>query len=249
MTASESSYEVRMRAALERGATAELESIAQEAFSDPDAKEHDLAWVAAAAHEKDLASNIKLLETFISRFPASLHLPRIYFASHLARQSRFDEATEHARRYLRFARDAGVFATLGSARILREGVSQAFLLLTAAYTELGARSYSERVLKHALDFDLVPRLAAGIEGELSRLATEVQLPPNKAANDRWNAFLETGAGADTLYKTCMDRGFPILAKRVDLLEGNFRFNAAFKVREAEMYMIEHAMADNAHGLI
>jgi len=248
MTASESSYEARMRAALDRGATAEVERLALEAFEDPGANENELAWVAAAAYEKGLASDIKLLETFVRRFPGSLHLPRIYFASHLARQSRFDDATEHARHYLRCARDAGVFATLGSVRILREGVSQAFLLLTAAYTELGARSYSERVLRHALDFDLVPRLAAGIESELARLATEVQAPPNKAANDQWNAFLETGAGADALYKTCMDRGFPILAKRVDLLEGNFRFNAEFKVREAEMYMLVHSTADNAHLL-
>lgn len=223
--------------------------IAREAFGDTSLEEGSLAWIAAVAYEKSVKAAPDLLEIFVKRYPASLHLPRVYFSNLLARAGRFDDATEQARRYLRQTKDAGVLVNLGSARILREGVSRAFLLLTAVYTELGARSYSERVLRHALEFELVPNMVDSIKQELSRLAVEERDAPNRAANEKWNAFLANGSGADALYKLCVDRRCPILAKRVDLLAGNFRFNRQFKISESEIFMLVDMTADGAYVLL
>lgn len=243
-----SSYEDRINQALASNQPGEVERLARQAFADPAADEGNLAWVAAVAEEKGVPSAGELLEAFVNRYPASLHLPRIYLADNLARAGRFDEATEHARRYLRLAKDADVFAKLGNTRILRHGVSHAFLLLTAAYTELGARSYSEGVLKQALLFDLDPDFARKIQQELARLAMEKRDPSNKATNEKWNAFFSNGSGADGLYEACTSKGFPILAKRVDLLDGHFRFNAQFKVGESEWYLLVNVTSGNANIL-
>lgn len=244
-----SSYEDRVNRALANNQLGEVEKLARQAFEDPAADEGNLAWVAAVASEKGVPSAPEFLKLFVNRYPASLHLPRIYLADDLARADRFDEATEHARRYLRFAKDSGVFEKLGSTRILRYGVSHAFLLLTSAYTELGARSYSEGVLKHALQFDLVPDFVQKIQQELARLAMEMRDPSSKATNEKWNAFFANGSGADGVYETCTKKGFPILAKRVDLLDGNFRFNSQFKVGETEMYLLVEVTKENANILL
>ena len=244
-----SSYEDRINEALKSNQPGEVEKLARQAFDDPAADEGNLAWVAAVADEKGVPSASEFLELFVSRYPASLHLPRIYLADSLVRAGRFDEGSEHARRYLRLAKDSKIFEKLGSTRILRHGVSHAFLLLTAAYTELGARSYSEGVLKHALHFDLVPDFVDKIRQELGRLAVEMRDPSNKATNEKWNAFFASGTGADALYEACTSRGFPILAKRVDLLDGNFRFNPKFEVGETELYLLVNVTNENANILM
>jgi hypothetical protein len=120
-----SSYEDRINKALANNQLGEVESLARQAFADSAADEGNLAWVAAVAEEKGVPSASEFLELFVSRYPASLHLPRIYLADNLARAGRFDEATESSRRYLRLAKDAGIFETLGNTRILRHGVSHA----------------------------------------------------------------------------------------------------------------------------
>ena len=244
-----SSYEDRINQALTNNQPGEVEQLARQAFDDPTADEGKLAWIVAVADEKGVPSAAGFLEIFVNRYPASLHLPRIYLADTLARAGRFDDSTEHARRYLRLAKDSGVFENLGNTRILRHGVSHAFLLLTAAYTELGARSYSEGILKHALHFDLLPDFIANIKQELARLAVEMRNPSNKATNEKWNAFFANGSGADALYEACTNRGFPILAKRVDLLDGNFRFNPQFKVGETELYLLVEVTNENANILM
>jgi tetratricopeptide (TPR) repeat protein len=247
--ASASSYEDRINRALADNQLGEVERLARQAFADTSADEGNLAWIAAVAEEKGIPSAPEFLESFVKLFPASLHLPRIYLADNLARAGRFDEATDHARRYLRLAKDAGVFENLGNTRILRHGVSHAFLLLTAAYTELGARSYSEGVLKHALHFDLDPDFVKKIQQELARLAVEMRDPSNRATNEKWNAFFARGSGADGLYEACTSRGFPVLAKRVDLLDGHFRFNSKFEVGEAELYLLVNVTNENANILM
>jgi len=244
-----SSYEDRINKALANNNLGEVEQLARQAFADPAADEGNLAWVAAVAEEKGVPSASEFLDSFVRLFPASLHLPRVYRADNLARAGRFDEATDQARRYLRLAKDAGILEKLTNTRILRHGVSHSFLLLTAAYTELGARSYSEGVLKHALLFDLVPEFKQQIQHELTRLAAEMREPSHKAANEKWNAFFASGSGADGLYELCTSKGFPIMAKRVDLLDGNFRFNPKFKVGEAELYLLAEVTSENANILL
>ena len=243
-----SSYEDRINRALANQQLGEVEQLARQAFEDPKADEGNLAWVAAVADEKGVPSASEFLELFVNRYPASLHLPRIYLADSMARAGRFDEASEHARRYLRLAKDAGILGKLSNTRILRHGVSHAFLLLTSAYTELGARSYSEGVLKHALQFDLVPDFVSKMRQELARLAAEMREPPHKAINEQWNAFFANGSGADGVYEVCTSKGFPIMAKRVDLLDGHFRFNAQFEVGDTELYLLVNVTGENANIL-
>ena len=244
-----SSYEDRINQALANNQLGEVERLARQAFADSVADEGNLAWITAVAEEKGVPAALEFLEKFVSLYPASLHLPRIYLADNLARAGRFDEASENARRYLRMAKDAGILEKLTNTRILRHGVSHAFLLLTAAYTELGARSYSEGVLRHALHFDLDPDFVKMIQQELARLAVEVRDPSHKAINEKWNAFFTNGSGADGLYEACTSRGFPILARRVDLLNANLRINSQFKVGEAELYLLVDVTSENANILM
>ncbi len=227
----------------------EVERLARQAFADSAADEGDLAWVAAAAEEKGVSAAPEFLENFVSRFPALLHLPRIYLADNLARAGRFDEATEHARRYLRRRKTREPFEKLGSTRILRHGVSHAFLLLTAAYTELGARSYSEGVLRHALHFDLVPDFIQKIQQELARLAVEMRDPANKATNERWNAFFARAAVRMAFMKHVRVEDFLSSRSGSTCWMRFFRFNSQFKVGEAELYLLVDVTSENANILM
>lgn len=210
---------------------------AESAFADETSTEGTLAWIAAALYERGVVPGFKLLEAFIERFPDSLHLPRVYFADLLARSSRFDAATDCSRIWLRCASDAGVLAKPLQAGILREGVGKSFLLITSAYTDMGARSYSHRVLTRALSHSLGPKWEAILREEMARLQTELEESANRQADLDWEAFFERGKNADSLFRRCKERGYPLLAKRVDLLEGSFRFDAGFKVGEREFLLL------------
>ena len=230
-------YEERIRGAIAKGDKSAAEQAAREAFLDNSSHENLLAWIAGSMFEKQIMSALDLLEKFIDRFPNSLHMPRIYYSDLLARSNKFDAATHHARIYLRNAFDSGAFKALGDSRIVHEGVSRGYLLITAAYTDLGARLYSQRVLEKGLLLGLVPMWESLIKQELSRLRDELSKPENVSLNAQWESFFACGQGADSLYKLCENREFPVMAKRVDLLEGNFRFNPQFKIDDSEMLML------------
>ncbi|WP_263773028.1 hypothetical protein [Propionivibrio soli] len=231
------SYEERIRTALNENRIKEAESIARAAYLDGESEEHLLAWVAASMFERGISPAFDLLEAFVTRYPNSLHLPRVYLADLFSRSSRFDQATDLARYYLRQAKDSGALPDLSSKRILQDGVSRAFLLITSAYTTLGARSYSRRLLEYGLKFELADRWKDIINNELVQLLQELQSVAAVEVDKQWERLFATGFGADALYKKCIDEGFPCMAKRVDLLEANFRFNATFKVDEAEFFLI------------
>lgn len=230
-------YEERIRAALSGEDRNASEKIAREAFADNKSEEHILAWVVAAMYEQGIDSALDLLEVFVNRYPDSIHLPRVYLADVLSRASKFDQATNQARYYLRLAKDAGVFPDLGTKRIIQDGVSRSFLLLTSAYTTLGARSYSKRVLGYSLQYELATSWKELIINELSQLEHELLTSDNKQLDEKWEKLFSSGLEADDLYKHCNDSGFPVMAKRVDLLEGNFRFNSTFKVDMQEIFLL------------
>lgn len=240
-------YEERIRTALNNDNFKEAEITAREAFADKKADEHILAWVVASMYERGIDSAIDLLEVFVNRYPDSLHLPKVYLADVLSRASRFDQASDLARYYLRLAKDAGVFPDLGSKRIIQDGVSRSFLLLTSVYTTVGARSYSRRVLEYGLQYELSAKWKELIKIELSRLEQELLTPENEILDDKWEVLFSSGVGADELYKKCIDGGFPIMAKRIDLLEGNFRFNPSFKIDLQEILML--VFESNNHEFI
>jgi hypothetical protein len=227
----------RIREALEKSDDVAAVKAARDAFADETCTIDTLAWAAAVMYERRVSSGLDLIQTFVDRFPGSLHLPRVYLADLLAQSSQFDAATENARVYLRYASDAGVFEKPLQERVLREGVARAFLLVTAAYTETGARTYAARVIKRALSFDLDERWKGILQAEGVRLHTELAEPGNRKADAEWESFFAGGLNADSLYKRCESSGYPMLAKRIDLLEGNFRFNAQFKVDERELLLL------------
>ncbi len=230
-------YEDRIKCAISENNTYEVERVAREAFSDESSGEDFLAWVVGTIYERKVNSAIDLLENFIKRFPSSLHVPRVYFANILASESQFDGATHHARIYLRHALDVGVFESLQNHRIIQEGVSWAFLLVTAAYTELGARSYSSRALKYGLRLGLAPRWIEVFKQEILRIQQEITAPDAAQIDLEWEAFFSRGSGADRLHNLCNERKYHMLAKRVDLLETNFRFNSRFLVDESELLLL------------
>jgi hypothetical protein len=230
-------YEQRIRDALESGKTGEAEKLARDLFLDKKSEEHVLAWAASVLFERGVHSAIDLLESFINRFPDSLQLPRVYLADILSRASRFDQSTDQARYYLRQAMEAGAFGEPSKSRIIQEGISRSFLLLTSAYTTLGARTYSMRVLNYALQQELPAKWQEILNNELATLAQELRKEENHELDKKWESFFSSGDGADELYGMCEKNGFPLMAKRVDLLEGNFRFNAGFKLDTREILML------------
>lgn len=231
------SYEDRIRAALAEGLVAKAESVAREAFANKKAEEQELAWVASSMYEGGISSAFDILEKFVVRFPNSLHLPRVYLADILSRASRFDQTTDLARYYLRLAKNSDVFPCLSSKRIVQDGVSRSFLLLTSAYTTLGARSYSKRLLQFGLDYELADRWKDIIQKELLQLDIELQQTEQMNLDKKWEKFFSSGIGADDLYKKCNEEGFPCMAKRVDLLDANFRFNSSFKIDASEFLLL------------
>jgi hypothetical protein len=169
------------------------------------------------------------LRAFIEEYPASYHLMRVYLAGLLADRHEFDEATEHARIYLRSIRDAGGLANMRRLPATQVGATRAFLLLTAVYTEAGARSYSIRVLNHAMDFPL--SRTEEISGEIQNLEQELKQPALKEVDSRWEAMFNRGDGASELCELCDSKGFPALADRVDLIASNHAYGSAATVND------------------
>jgi hypothetical protein len=116
-------------------------------------------------------------------------------------------------------------------------VSRAFLLVTCAYTELGARSYSKRVLKYARQFAIAENWLETFTLEQLRLDAELNEPDNKAVDDKWDRFFLGGNGIESLYTICAQRKFPLMAKRLELIEASFRFSRSFKVDEQETLLL------------
>ena len=227
--------------AISQGDAACANTIAHKVFDElksdqSDATEDLLAFYACNLFERELPDAYNLLCDFIDRFPGSAHLPRVYRADLLAQAGEIDHATHDARIYLRQMKDAGAFPKLETYHIVRYGVTKAFLLLTAAYTELGARSYSQRVLKYALSLTLDPKFE-GIKVENARLLDELKMHDNQEINQRWESFFASGRFASDLHKLAQERRYPILAKRVDLLENNFRLHPNYQLDDEEIFQI------------
>jgi hypothetical protein len=241
-------YKERIGDALAKGDAEAAEAAARAAFDDEAVGEDDLAWVAAMMYENDIRGGFDLLEAFVERFPESLHLGRVYLADVFAQVDQFDDATEQARIYLRQAQERDVLHTLAENRLVQDGVSRACLLLTAAYTELGARSYSARVLRWAAQFTVESGWAESIRNERLRLIAELKEPANGKLDAKWEQFFASGRHVDELCKICADRGFPLMAQRLALLEANFRFNMTFNVGEQEILQLVLATDGDQHVL-
>ena len=81
--------------------------------------------------------------------------------------------------------------------------------------------------------------------EIQTLDTELKLETNSALDAKWEAFFSDGSNYTELYNICKTSQFPQLAKRIELLDGNYKFDPSFKVDEAEMLMDIFAFRKNA----
>lgn len=196
-----------------------------------------LGWGILVAVESGLPCAGEYGCWFMEQFPDSVLPVKIEFAEHLAGQGRYDDATRLAREYVRLITDSGHIDDLEEFANVRAGASKAFLLLTAAYTETGARSYSQRILNFASQFRLLPAFEARFEEEIHRLQDELIDDEHRERDEMWENFFRTGSHADELYKHCQKLGCPILARRVDLLEANFRFQSNFALDTAEILQL------------
>lgn len=209
--------------------------LSESAFDKEPQNEELLAFVSAIIFEKQIWNAVKLIPEFVNRFPNSLHAIRIYFADILSRQNKFDSSTTEARIYLRLVKDNNLLENCSN-DIINNSIGHGFLFLTSAYTTIGARSYSTRVLELGSKFvsDYWKNIYSD---ELKTIDKELKEPNNQESDSLWEIFFKTGKNADLLFKLAKDSGFEDLSKRIDLIESNFRFNSDYKVNELEIFQL------------
>lgn len=228
-------YKNEILKALDKKDIAQVEMLSESAFNKESENEELLAFVAATIFEKQIWNVVKLIPEFVNRFPNSLHAIRIYFSDILARQNKFDASTTEARIYLRLVKDSKLLESCTN-DIIKNSIGHGFLFLTSVYTTVGARSYSIRVLE--LGSKYVSDYWRNIySNELKTIDKELKEENNQGSNLRWEEFFHTGKNADDLFKLAKESGFEDLAKRIDLIESNFRFNNSYKVDDLEIFQL------------
>lgn len=228
-------YKKEILNALNNNNIAKVEQLSKKAFEKEPKNEDLLAFIAGIIFEKQIWDIAEFIPEFLNRFPNSLHAIRIYFSDLLSRQNNFDSATTEARIYLRQIKENNLFGHLSN-NIIKNSISHGFLLLTSVYTASGARSYSKRVLELGNKF--VSDYWKNIyKKELKTIDNELLDSENIETNNLWENFFNTGINADILFKRAKENGFDNLAKRIDLIEGNFRFNSDYKVNESEIFQL------------
>jgi len=211
------------------------DAIARKAFANKKSDEGTLASIAGSIYELKLTSSFDLLEEFVYMFPNSLHAIRPQLSDLLARSGSYDDATEEARIYLRLIYNNSMLNKLSEDSIIQYGVSKAFLLVTSSYTELGSRSYSKAILTMALEYDLTEKSKNWILYEIKRLNEELLDAKNFKLDTLWSNFFDGGANTTALYEHCNNSGFPRMAKRVDLIESNFRYNSDYSISAESVF--------------
>ena len=230
-------YSAAIRDALAQQDHAKAEKLAIDAFETSTTPEGVLAWICGAFYESGLPAHARLIALFVERFPDSLYPVRVFYGDLYARSGNMDVATAQSRRYLRLIRDSGTFPTLGDTALLRDGVGRAFLLLTAAYTELGSRSYSRKALEFGLALAIAEHWRSPLQRELKRLGDELSVPELAAIDDKWVQFYDHGARGIELVELCRTKEFPLHAERVELIESKFRYNRHFACGEDELFLL------------
>jgi len=228
-------YDLEFRKAVDNNDLKKAEKLAIAAFKKEPSNEHLLAMISGNIYERELWAVGDLIAEFVDRFPDSLHAIRVFHADIMARRELYDEATFHARYYLRIVKENNQLKAPTS-DIIRNGMGRGFLLLTSAYTELGARSYSRRVLEHGHEF-VSDHWQQIYNQELSTLTQELTKEESSGIDENWEAFFQSDANADQQVAYAEEKGFPQLAKRVDLIADQFAFNSNYSPGIDEMFQI------------
>lgn len=223
-----------------RGETEKLISRVQSWLADEAVQESDLAWMFGFCFENGLGRIVELAPEFLKKYPDSFFPVRVFFAHLLVQNGLFDQASHEARAYLRLVKCAGIFDKLRGGGLLADGVARAFLLLTAVYTEVGARAYSRRVLEHVRSLNFSSDWKQAFASEIGRLDHEVSADAAAAAlDDMWEEFFKNGRKVDDVLALCSKKGFVMLLTRVELIREKLRIDREFQVDRSEMLMIIH----------
>ncbi|MBI3548074.1 MAG: hypothetical protein HY078_03375 [Elusimicrobia bacterium] len=244
----ESSRADRIKACL---ASSDLEGAgvaAKEAFADPASQEDELAWIAGVVYEAGVASAYAVLPAFVERFPESIHIIRAYFANLLERMGEMDAATEEARLYVRLVSKTRAWGELAQTDMIEKGVAGSIAVMTTAYRKVGARTYCLRLLAWGGRQTFGGEQKEILVQEAAAVREELKNPANAALDTQWEAFFsKAGHLSPELFDACRN-ACPALAKRIELIEGNFQFNSAYSLGDDEYLQLVYQTGDGAFVL-
>jgi hypothetical protein len=179
---------------------------------------------------------VQFLEAYCDNNLDTPHGAEIRLADIYTGQNRLDEATARARRFVSKLRGTEEEKNLSQHPILLNMVGRCYLLMTAAYTHVGARSYSRRLLEKAIGLKLPETFLFKMKNELSTLNQELTKPENAQLNEKWELFFKSGTCYQELHTYCLARSAPHLAKRIEVIAENFKSISDYEVNESEMLM-------------
>jgi hypothetical protein len=222
---------------MERQDLSALSEAVDQAFEDYHDDESFAAWCASVAHGHSVENAPVMLARFMETFPLSLFPSQVDWAEHLVSRGQVDDASNEARAYLNRVHANGFQNTVESNDLVRDACSRAFLLLTAVYSEAGARSYSRRVVEHAMLLDLEPFWQQRFAHELRRLADEATDPQLAHLDALWESFFQRGESLGVLLDLCAQCRLPILARRLETLARSFAEQPGWKPGQDEMLQL------------
>jgi hypothetical protein len=234
---------------LEKHDKHELPGLLGQAFEDWKEDENFASWCAEVAWGIESPNAADLLARFMERYPLSLHSAQVAWAESLVMRGILDEGSNEARAYLKRVREGGMDELLRNEDLVRDATSRAFLLLTAVYTEAGARAYSARVMQHALMLPLEPFWIQRFQTEHYRLREESTTGAPAQLNRAWETFFRTGEGAQYLVDHCTKLKFPTLAQRIGALAFRFSERPEYRVDEHEMFEMLYRTDQGAMVLV
>lgn len=234
-----SSLESLINKSLATGNVSDIVDCIEASFTNDKTQEHELAWALGVVFEKNIFEAFRFMPRFLEKHPRSPHPVRVFYSDLLARQGQYDLASEQARIYLRTLSDSKLIEQLKGKPILQDGVARAWLLLSAVYTEAGARSYSKRVILTGLACSLPLSWVDAFHGEVSRLDDELLSNDLKFLDDKWENFFLNSDGWNYLDNHCNENELLILKKRIELIKDNFKFNPSFNLQGEMLKLVNH----------
>jgi hypothetical protein len=201
---------------------------------EPQRVEAYMGFAILVCTENGCTDIIDKIEFFLEKWPHSISPVRVEYASLLADSNHEDMATHLSRDYLYDLRQTGTLEKISEMDIARTGAGRAFQIMTSAYTKLGARSYSKRVLDYALGHGAFGKLQEAYMMEKQRIDTELKQPRDAKLDAAWERFFESGRQGHRLIEWCDENSCPKMAQRVELIWQGFRFRRDYRVDASEI---------------
>ncbi|MBX3729933.1 MAG: hypothetical protein KF858_12165 [Candidatus Sumerlaeia bacterium] len=230
-------YARQLQECMEREDLPALAEAVEQAFEDYHDDESFAAWCAGVAHGHSVENAPVMLARFMEAFPLSLFPSQVDWAEHLVARGQVDDASNEARAYLNRVHAKGLQSQVENHDLVRDACSRAFLLLTAVYSEAGARSYSRRVIEHAMLLDLEPYWQQRFAHELRRLADEAADPQLASLDALWESFFQRGESLGALLDLCARCRVPILSRRLETMARGFAEQPGWKPGDEEIFQM------------